>query len=136
MKQCKDNENESQFIPLDMKNNIKRMATEQGLYAQVVKLRRKYLKLITENKNKNQVKFKFQGLSARSQRWFDLDFDWFKVNFSTRRPDLYNIFFKDMTIHKIQILSKCFRFQWEMKNMWNHLSFTIMPESSSIVRSH
>ena len=51
------------------------MAMEQGLYSQVVKLRRKYNKFIAENKNKNEDKFKFQGLSARSKRWFDLDFD-------------------------------------------------------------
>ena len=32
---------------------------------------------------------KFQGLSARSQRWFDIYFDWIEVNFITREPDLY-----------------------------------------------
>ena len=52
------------------------MAMEQGLYAQVVKLRQKYLKFISAKKNKNEAKFKFQGLSARPQRWFDLDFDY------------------------------------------------------------
>ena len=51
------------------------MAMEQGLYAQMFKLRRKDLKFIAANKNKNESKFKFQGLSERSQRWFDLDFD-------------------------------------------------------------
>ena len=63
------------------------MAMEQGLYAQVVKLRRNYLKFIAANKNKNEAKLKFHGPSARSQRWFDLDFDWIKVSFSTREPD-------------------------------------------------
>ena len=48
---------------------------EQGLYAQVVKLGRKYLKLIAANKNKNEDKFKFQGQSAILQRWFDLNYD-------------------------------------------------------------
>ena len=38
---------------------------EQRLYEQVVKLRRKDLKLIAANRNKNETKFKFQGLSAR-----------------------------------------------------------------------
>ena len=75
MQQCRDNENEAQFIPPEMENNIKKIETKQGLYAQVVKLRRKDLILIAENKNKNDAKFKFQGLSARSQRWFDFDFD-------------------------------------------------------------
>ena len=50
------------------------MAMEQALYAQVVMLRLKDLKFIAENKNKNESKFKFQGQSVRSQRWFDLDF--------------------------------------------------------------
>ena len=55
------------------------MAMEQGLYAQVVKLCRKDLKFIVANKNKNEAKFKFQGQSARSQHWFDLDFDWIEI---------------------------------------------------------
>ena len=92
MKKCKDNENEAQDIPLDVKNNIKRMDTEQGLYAQVVKLHQNDLKFIAANKNKNEAKFKFQGQSARSQRWFDLDFDCIEVNFNTREPDLYDFF--------------------------------------------
>ena len=50
------------------------MSIEQGLYAQVVMLRRKYLKIAEANKNKNEAKFKLQGHSARSQRWFDLGF--------------------------------------------------------------
>ena len=44
---------------------------------------------ITEDRNKNEAKFKFQGQSARSRRWFDLEFDWVEVNFSTQEPDLY-----------------------------------------------
>ena len=55
----------------------------------MVKLRRKDLKFISANKNKNEAKFKFQGKSAISQRWFDLEFDWIEVNFSTHEPDLY-----------------------------------------------
>ena len=41
------------------------MLPEQGLYAHVVKLRRKDLKFIPENKNKNEAKFKFQGQYGR-----------------------------------------------------------------------
>ena len=52
MKQCKDNGNEDQFIPLGVKINIKLMAMEQGLYAQVVMLLRKDLEFIAANKNK------------------------------------------------------------------------------------
>ena len=65
------------------------MSTEKALYAQVVMLRRKYLNITKENKNKNDDKFKFQGQSARSQRWFDLDFDSTEEIFSTHEPDLY-----------------------------------------------
>ena len=57
IRECKNNSNEAQFIPSDVKNNIKLMATEQGLYAQVVKLRRKDLKFVAEDKNKNEAKF-------------------------------------------------------------------------------
>ena len=59
---------------------------EQGLYEQVVKISRKDFKLIVANKNKNESKFKFQGQSAISQSWFDLDFDWIEVKFSTHEP--------------------------------------------------
>ena len=43
------------------------MATEQGLYAQVIMLRQKYLKFVATDRNKNEAKSKFQGQSARSQ---------------------------------------------------------------------
>ena len=89
MQQCKDNANEAQFIPLDIKNNTKRMSTEQGLYAQVVKLHQKDLKFVAADKKKNEAKFKFQGLSARSQRWFDLNFGWIEVKSSTSETGLY-----------------------------------------------
>ena len=65
------------------------MEMEQGLYAQVVKLRRKYLKFVATDKNTNEAKFKFQGQSAGSQRWFDLDLDWIELDFITHEPDLY-----------------------------------------------
>ena len=51
-------------------------------------LHQKYLKLVAANKIKNETKFKFQGQSAISQRWFGLDFDWIEVKFSTRETDL------------------------------------------------
>ena len=47
------------------------MAMEQGLYAQVVVLHQKYLKITEANKNKNEAKFKFQGQSLISKRWLD-----------------------------------------------------------------
>ena len=70
------------------------MAMKQGLYAQVVKISQKGLKFVAANKNKNEAKFKFQGQSARSQRWFDIDFDWIEVNFITREPGFYEKLFQ------------------------------------------
>ena len=61
IKQCILCPNEPQLISQDVKNNIKRMAMEQSLYAQVIKFRRKDLKFDTVDKNKNGSKFKFQG---------------------------------------------------------------------------
>ena len=62
-KKCKNNVNEAQFVPLEIKNYIKQMGMEKVLYAQVVILCQKYLKPIKANKNKNEAKFKFQGQS-------------------------------------------------------------------------
>ena len=36
---CKNNSNEALDIPRDVKNNIKRMAMEQSLYSQVIRIR-------------------------------------------------------------------------------------------------
>ena len=93
------------------------MATEQSLYAQVIKFRRKYLKFDAADKNKNASKFKFQGQSARSRYWFDLDLDWIDINFSTREPDFYKIFFKIMTKSKKQMHSEYLKFQLEMQKL-------------------
>ena len=65
------------------------MLIEQGLYAQVIMICRKYLKIIESNKSKNEAKSKFQGQSARLKCWFDIDYDWIEVNFSTGEPDFY-----------------------------------------------
>ena len=50
---------------------------------------RKDLKITEWNKNKNKAKYKFQGQSAMSQCWFDLDFGCIGVNFSTLEPEFY-----------------------------------------------
>ena len=73
---------------------MKQMAMEKGLYAHVVKLCCKYLKFVETDKKKDESKFKFQGQSARSQQWFDLDFDWIEVEFSTRETYFYKNFFQ------------------------------------------
>ena len=70
------------------------MTMEQRLYAQVVMLSQKNLNVTEKNKNKNEDKFKLQGQSARSQRWFDLDFCWIEKKFSTREPDFYKKIFQ------------------------------------------
>ena len=87
------------------------MATEQELYAKVIMLSRKYSKFIATDKNKNEAKFKFQGQSARSQRWFDLDFDWIEVNFSTRQTDLYKKRFQSYDDTQYTNTSKTLKFQ-------------------------
>ena len=60
---------------------------KKGLYAQVIMLRRKDLKFVATDQNKHEAKLNVQGQLSRSQRWFDLDFDWIKVYFSTHEPD-------------------------------------------------
>ena len=49
-----NNSNGAHDIPREVKNNIKRMAMEQELYAQVFKLCRKDLKLVATYKNKKK----------------------------------------------------------------------------------
>ena len=53
IKKCILCPNEPQFISHDVKNNIKRMAMEQSLYAQVIKFWRKDLEYDAADKNKN-----------------------------------------------------------------------------------
>ena len=91
---CKECPNEPQNISSDVKNNIKRMAMEKSLYAQVIMFWRKDLKFDVAYKNKNKSKFKFQGQPGRSGLWFDLDLYWIDMNFSTREPDLYKKLFQ------------------------------------------
>ena len=50
---------------------------------------RKGFNITEADKNKNEDKSKFQGQYARSQRWFDIDFDWIEEKYSTRKLDFY-----------------------------------------------
>ena len=97
---------------------------EQSLYAQVVKIRRKDLQFVAADKNKNEAKFRFQGQSAISNIWFDLNLDQIDINFSTLEPDFYKKPFQshddkqdDITLKKIHVPignAKCvksFKFQ-------------------------
>ena len=65
------------------------MATEQGLYAQVIMLHRKDLNTAEENKNKTRI-----NSSSRLSLPDQLDFNWIRENFSTHEPYLYNKIFQ------------------------------------------
>ena len=54
---------------------------------QVVMIRRRNL-YDTKEKDKTK-KFNFQGQSARTKNWFNLDHEWLKETFMTREPDFY-----------------------------------------------
>ena len=51
IRECKNNPNDPQNISSDVKNNMKRMAMEQSLYARVVKFWRKDLIFDEADKN-------------------------------------------------------------------------------------
>ena len=59
--------------------------------------------------NENIKKYQFQGKSARSTHWFDLDHEWLEEKFFTIEPDLYKLLYKMNTegqdMEKYQILS-------------------------------
>ena len=60
---------------------------EQGLYAQVVMI----LKVNSDDiKEKYKTKkYNFQGQSARTKHWFNIDHECLKQKFMTREPYLY-----------------------------------------------
>ena len=112
------------------------MSLDHGLYSQVVMLCRNHLKTTEANKNKNESKFKFQGQSARSQRWFDPNFDWIGVNFSTHEPDFYRKIFQKNDDTKDTHTFKILEFTIRNLKCVEKLSFTVMPQCSSIVKIH
>ena len=57
---CKNNSNGPQFISSKVKINIKRMAMEQSLYSQVIRIRRKDLKFIGIDKSKLKLNLTFK----------------------------------------------------------------------------
>ena len=63
------------------------MALENGLYAQVNMIRRRE----SDDKKKKYKtnKYSFQGQSAITKHWFDLDHEWSKGNFIIRDPYFY-----------------------------------------------
>ena len=60
---------------------------EQGLHTQVAMIRRRESDYIKE-KDKTK-KYNFQGKSARTKHWFNIDHEWLKENFMTRETYLY-----------------------------------------------
>ena len=70
------------------------MATEKGLYAKVVMIRRKDYD--NKNEKKKTKKYNFQGKSTRSIRWFDLDHEWLEKYLRTRETDFYENFIKQI----------------------------------------
>ena len=109
--------NEALDITREVKNNIKPMAVEQSLYAQVVKIRCKDSKFVATDKNQNEAKFKCQVQSARLQLWFDLDLDWIDMHFSTREPDFYKKLFQSHDDTQDDNTLKHFKFQLKMQNV-------------------
>ena len=47
-----------------------------------------------KKEKENTEKHNFQGQSARTKGWFDIDHEWLKENFITRELDFYKIHIK------------------------------------------
>ena len=47
-----------------------------------------------KRKKDNTRKYNFQGQSARTKHWFDLDHEWMKENSMKREPDFYKNYIK------------------------------------------
>ena len=45
-------------------------------------------------KTEKPKKYLFQGQSARSKRWFDIDIDWLEEEFIKREPQFYKKLFQ------------------------------------------
>ena len=64
-----------------------KMAMDRGLYVQVVMICRR--ESYDKKETKNIKKYNFQGKSARSRRWFNIDYQWLKEKFRTLEPYFY-----------------------------------------------
>ena len=96
-----------------VKNTLKQMATEQGLYAQVVMLFRKDLKITEEN----IIKVKINSSCRTSLQHHSVGqiLILIVLKFVLARVNLIFIrkYFKGMVKHKIKIYLKCLQFQLE-----------------------
>ena len=133
---CKDNVNEAINIPIEVKNNIKRMATEQKIYVQVVKISRNYLISLQQIR----IKMNLNSSSKVNLQYHSvgLIFTLIGIKSILSHVNLISIriFFRAMRIHKILIHVNYFKFQQEIQNVRENSSFTMMPQCSSIVRIH
>ena len=85
---------------------------------------------------KMKLNSSFKVNLARSQRWFDLEFDWNEVNFSTNEPDFYKKVFESHNDTLDSNTFKLFQISTGNSKCVKKLSFTTMPQCSSIVRNH
>ena len=60
IKECMDISKKSHDKPREVKNNIKRMEIEQGLYAQGIMISQKYLKVVATDKKKMKLNLSFK----------------------------------------------------------------------------
>ena len=91
-------------------------------------LRQKYFKITEANKNKNEAKLKFQGRSAISKRWFDIDFHYIEEHFITREPDFYRIIYQRNEKTQDTNTFKMFEVPIGNSKCAVKLSFTVRPE--------
>ena len=116
-RECKINSNEPQNISSGRKNNIKRMAMEKSLYAQVVKLRRKDLQFVAADKNKVKLNLSFR-VNLQDHK-YGLILTYIGLTYILALVNLISTrnYFKVMTISKMILRSKNFTFQLEMQNI-------------------
>ena len=112
---------------------------EKSLYAQIIKFRRKDLIFYEADKNKNESKFKFQGQSARSQLWFDINLDQIDMSFSTHEPDFYKKLFQSYENKQDKDTFKTFQVPIRnakvLKSFMFHKDATILSYCQKILNS-
>ena len=110
IKHCKNNVNEDHNIPLGVKNSLKRMSMEQGLYAQVVMLRQKDLKITEANKIKIEINLSSKVSLQYHSVGMILVLVLLKKLLSHVNQFSIGKYFKGVIIQKKQIHLKCLKF--------------------------
>ena len=103
IKQFKNNANEPFNIPNDVKNNLKRIKMEHGLYTKVVMIHRRGLKTTEENKDKMRISS--SSMVILQDHSIGLIFNFIVLKKILEHVKLISIrkTFKVMMKHKIQI---------------------------------